>query len=460
MKFLYQILFEVKVLHEYYLTNPDNSSVFQDATQTERLAWLSGRFQKDQPSLTGDVVFALPASMADPFKSQGLILLNSYAGFQVAIQVNETLQPDGTSVYSPAVPLDADFNLLVLMKQVEGQFGLLTNGRLVRPISALYYFSNENIGGAKVAPSLSTPISAQVSGYPYEQGELSATGSQICSCYYTGTTQHFPVVPGNGFVNENDRMIVGKELDYTFLPADKVTQATFTLKDQAGNPARTIVVGGSGGAGVQPVLGCVTLKFDDNVPASAPPLVTLPRAKASDPILYSLEVSGDGGYSKTIHLVFYDQPADLRNTWAVIQMQATASNSNFNWLDASGHLGKGVLPAPDASDSPYPVFEIRCKSRYTFWRYSSDDPTQSLKAPTGSVASFLQADGENNLLTQSPIPSTYLPYFFSTDPGASTPSFTYLPNPEPGTMIEVDGNQLFSAIWVPESAIFPVTPIV
>ena len=447
MKLLYKILFEVKILHEYYLTNPDQTSVFQDPKQADRLAWLSNRFAKEQPVLSEDVQFQLPSCMARLFKNQKMILLNSYSGFQVAIQVNEVPQSGGSVAYAPAVPLPADCNMVILMKQQVGQFGLLTNGRMQRPVPSLYYFSNEKLTSAKTAPVLSTAISAQSSSYTYEQGELSDNGSAICSCYYTGTTPNFPPVAGTGFANENDRIIVGPEFEYTFAASDGVTTAQFTLKDAGGNTIRTLPAIGQG------LLDAVELDFSDLLYASPPGLVTLPKAKASDTLLYTLEVTGNNGYASTLSLIFYDNPAELRSVWALIQIQASVSNPEFNLLDTNGYLIQPILPPPDAAASTYPIFEIRCKSRYTFWRYYPASPNETLNPPGAALTPFLQTT------TLTPVPATYLPWFFSTNPTAPTPSWTYLPNPDPATIIEVDSNQLYSNVWVPESVLFPVTPV-
>ena len=449
MKLLYKILSEVKVLHEYYLTDPDNSCVFQDAQQTDRLAWLDKRYKTDQPAGSDDLHFVLPPCMTYPFANQGLRLLNSLSGFQVAVRVKETVQ-GGSVVYSPAVPLAGTFNILVLMK-TGAQFGRLTNGRLGRPVQALYYFSNADLGQPKMAPVLSRPLSAQISGLPYEQGELSANGANTELCYYNGTTQEFEVVPGTGFANENDRLVVGREFRYTFEPTDNVTSAQFVLKDPGGNTVRTWTTGGTA------ALGTVTVNFDDAANKTLTPLVTLPGAGATDPILYSLEVTGNGGYSKTIPLIFYESAADLLGTWGIIQLQVQVANVQLSLLDTNGNLYTPALPAPEKTNSPYPVFEIRCKSRYTFWRYYSDDPSKILNAPTGAIANFLQ--GTTGILaTLYPIPGTYLTFFFSQNPAATPPAFTFLPNPDPETVIEVDGNRLFSNVWVPASGIFPVSP--
>jgi hypothetical protein len=449
MKLLYKILFEVKILHEYFLTNPDQTSVFLATKQADRLTWLSNRYAKDQPVLSEDVQFQLPSGMARLFKNQKLILLKSWAGFQVAIQVNE-VQSGGTVAYAPAVPLAADCNILILVQQQVGQFGRLTNSRMQRPIPSLYYFSNEKLTSAKTAPVLSTAISAYSSSYTYEQGELSVEGSNIVTCYYTGSTPTHPPVVGNGFANENDRLIVGPRFDYTFEASDGVTTAQFTLKDGSGNTVRTTPA-----AATEP-LESVELDYSDLLYASPPGLLSLPTAKASDPLLYTLDVTGNNGYTRSLNLIFYEQPAELRCTWAVIQIQTTVSNPQFNLLDNNGYLIQPVLPAPDVAASTYPIFEIRCKSRYTFWRYYPASPNEILNPPAAALTPFLQTSAQS-LTTLTPIPSTWLPWFFSTDPTAATPTWTYLPNPDHSTIIEVDSNQLFSNIWVPESALFPVT---
>ena len=451
MKLLYQILFEVKVLHEYYLTDPNNTSVFQDAQQTDRLAWLDKRYKSDQPAGSDDLTFGLPPVMMAPFANQNLRLLDSLSGFQVAVRVNETVLPGGSVVYTPAIALDGNFNLIILMQQASGQFESLTNSRLRRPVSALYYFSNADLGAAKMAPVLSRPISADVPGFEYENGDLSLSGTNVKLWYYNGAALDFEIVPGDGFANENDRLIVGREFDYTFQPADNVTQAQFVLRDPGGNPVRTLSISGT------EALGTVTLNFDDAGNPALIPLVTLPQALATDPILYSLEVSGSGGYSNTVDLIFYESYSDLESAWGVIQLQVRVSNSAMSLLDVNGNLYTPVLAAPDKTGSPFPVFEIRCKSRYTFWRYFSEDTTKILNPPTGTIAEFVA--GTTGVLTSLyPIPGTYLPFFFSQNPGATPPVFTYLPNPEPDTLVQVDDNQLFSNIPVPESGIFPVSP--
>jgi hypothetical protein len=454
MNLIYQILCDVRVLHEYYLTDPNNASVFQDATQIERLAWLTRRGQEGLPAGAKDLQFILPPCMTTLFRNQDLRLLPTITGFQVAVRVNPTTQ-GGTTRYLPAIPMPAAMNLIILM-QTGDSFPGITNSRMKRPVTSLYYFSNVSLGnGAKTAPALSRPISAPIAGYTYEQSELVANGSQIQVYYYIGNnTSPTPEdVPGNGFVNENDRLIVPTTFDYNFQLADNVTSAQFTLKDSNNNVVRTYTYGAP-----EPMTS-VTLVFDDSANTGQPVLTALPRAGAADNILYTLDVTGSNNYTQSLSLVFYTDTTDLTSAWGVIQLQTQVTDANFSLLDSNGLLYAPQLPAPDQTNSPYPVFEIRCKSRYTFWSYQCEDPTQILNQPVAAspIAPFVQGT-KGTLTTNTPIPSTYLPYFFSENPNAANPDFTYLPNPPPDSVVQVAGNQIIFNIWVPTSGIFPTSP--
>jgi hypothetical protein len=456
MNLIYQILCDVRVLHEYFLTDSNNASVFQDATQIERLAWLTRRGQEGLPAGAKDLQFILPPCMTTLFRNQDLRLLPTMTGFQVAVHVNPTTQ-GGTTRFAPTIPMPGAMNLIILM-QTGDSFPAITNSRMKRPVDSLYYFSNVSLGnGAKTAPALSRPISAPVNGYTYEQGELAANGSQVELYYYPGpnasaTTE---VVPGNGFVNENDRLIVPTTFDYDFQPTDTVTSAQFTLKDPNNNVVRTYTYESPA------PLTSVTLVFDNPANPTQPTLTALPKAGAADPILYTLEVTGNGNYTQTIPLIFYTNASDLNSMWGVIQLQVQVPDADFSLLDSSGLLYTPQLAAPDQTNSPYPVFEIRCKSRYTFWNYQCEDPAYILNQPAANspIAPFVQATATTGVLeTTAPIPSTYLPYFFSQDPNAQSPTFTYLPNPSQDAVVEIAGNQVISNIWVPTSGIFPTSP--
>ena len=60
MPTVYKTLFEIKLLHEYYLTREDGTVVFSESNQVDRLAFLEEEFSKDKPSISDDVSFEFP----------------------------------------------------------------------------------------------------------------------------------------------------------------------------------------------------------------------------------------------------------------------------------------------------------------------------------------------------------------------------------------------------------------
>jgi hypothetical protein len=282
-----------------------------------------------------------------------------------------------------------------------------------------------------------------------------------------------------------------------------VTSASFVLKDVSGKVLKTI-----NAMAVTP-LGVVSLDFSADAQGNPLALLTLPEAGLSDPLLYTLTVTGSpSGYNKTFNLVFYDNTAELTGCWGMIQVQTTVNDASYSLLDVNGRLRS-------------PVFQIRCKSTPTFRQYANNAGA-AIQAPT-SLNNILVAAGKQ-LVTIQPVPLTYMPYFFvpnqwapatgatsgtappasaggtapagvnSAAAGAAAPGggtsptsgaaaagsgnaatagqpaagagnapppakpkgTVYLPGPEPGGSMAFANNQLSSVILVPVSTLFPL----
>lgn len=502
---IYKVLFEVLFLHEYYLTDSNQSSVFDDANIADPGPYLQVCMQQGRPSVGGLLQFALPAATQQFFDNQQMRLVNSYSGFQVAVKVTASKQADGSVLYTPAISLPPGSNLLFLLQASGSGLDPITNGRRQREVKSLYYFCNESLSGTKTFPVLSNPIPPLVAAGAYEQGELVNDNNTIKAFYFDGQDPQYLQLSGDGFVNESDRVLVSPRFDYLFHGSDSVTEASFTLKNSAGVLLRTIQL-----TATDP-LGSVSLDFSRDAQGNVLPLVTLPAAALSDPLTYTLTVSGSGNYSRTMTLVFYDDPSALAASWGLIQLQATVGDNNYSLLDTAGNLltrqlADGTVQGPRS-------FQIRCKSLFTFLRYVNDQGL-ALSAPAGSVKSFLQqvaslqspaaawqpagskasataakhvagspkpaakpagktagkpAAGSvksvanagaaqaplTELTTTTPIPLTYLPYFFSNNPKAASPAFVYLPNAVAGGETALKNQQFFSVIRVPKSKLFP-----
>jgi hypothetical protein len=458
---LYKVLFEMQLLHEYFLTDPDQSSVFDPVNISNATDYVTTRQQQGRPSVTASLQFVLPAATEKIFRNYRLRLVNTYSGFKVVVKVTASVPSNGTTVYSPAITMPADCNLFFLIRPTDGSLGAITNGRMRREIGSLYYFNNGSVGGTKTTPVLSNPIPAKVTdgSYPYQQGELVNNSGSTQFAYYAtnNTAAQFGNVSGDGFANESDRMVVGLRFNYTFAPTDGVTSAGFTLKDVSGTVIKTINV-----TAATP-LSVVPLDFSEDAEGNPLSLQTLPDAGLTDPILYTLTVTGSGAaagsnYSKVFNVVFYDDLTELSGCWGLIQVQTTVAGASYSLLDANGQLAS-------------PVFQIRCKSLPTFRRYINNTG-QAISLAT-SLNNILVANGKDQLSTPLPVPLTYMPYFFVPNQWANVPGTAsgtappaagsatakgtvYLPAPDPGGTMDFSNNQLSSLILVPVSPLFPL----
>jgi len=440
---LYKVLFEVQLLHEYFLTDPDQSSVFDAANIANATSYLATKQQQGRPSLANTVQFVLSAATQQVFRNYGLRLIDTYSGFKVVVK--------------DTVKLPGDCNMSFLIRSADGSLGAITNGRMRREINSLYYFNNGSVGGAKTAPVLSNPIPAKSTdtSYVYQQGELVNNNGNIQFAYYASNNQNvqFGAVSGDGFANESDRMLVGLRFNYTFAVTDKVTNASFVLKDVSGKATKTINYSAT------TPLGVVSLDFSTDAQGNPLTLQTLPEGKLSDPILYTLVVTGSAGgntsggdsgtgYSKTFNLVFYDDDAEFSGAWGLIQLQATVSGAAYSLLDANGQLTS-------------PVFQIRLKSLPTFRRYVNNTG-QAMVLAANLTNILVAGPAANQLSTVLPVPLTYMPYFFvpnqwaNAPPPAGTKGTVYLPAPDPGGTMDLSNNQLSSLILVPVSPLFPL----
>jgi hypothetical protein len=441
---LYKILFEVLFLHEYYLTDSDQRSVFDAGTIADPGAYLAKRLQQGLPSTLDGVQIAVPPATQAVFNRQQMRLITGYSGLQVAVRVTAAKQADGSTTYSPVVPWDDATSLLLLLQERSGGLSAISNGRMQRNTDGIYFFCNAPVSGARTFPSLSNPIPAKASNYVYEQGELVKDGKTVKAFYSDGKNAQFLPVTGDGFVNESDRMLVGTSFVYRFKPTDGVTNASFSLSDPAGKVLKTINVKASG-----PLI-ALSLDFSQDDEGNPLLLSTVENANA---IIYTLKVTGSGNYSQTLPLVFYGDPIELGSSWGAVQIQAGVAAGAFSLVDPRGNLQTRVTA--DGTVQPPPSFQLRVKSPLRFRKYINDAGL-ALSAPAGNLTPFLQQSG-SVLTTLTPVPLTYLPYFFSTNPTAKSPTWVYLPAPGPGSATESSNDQFFSVIRVPVSKLFPIS---
>jgi hypothetical protein len=418
-------LFEVKVLHEYYLTNPKGDTVFDLNNQADRLLFLADRMDKDAVSVNKDISFEVPPELVQLFKDHHLRLLTSYSGCKVGIEVTASFLPDGTRVYTPKIPLPAGLSIMLLIRVNNPVFHTITNSRIVNPVPATYYFSNDSVLSALNFPALSSRIADYTASYTYEQGELATIAPNSVKAYYSdNNADKWLPLHGNDYVHEGDRCMLPLRFNYTFPAGANVTQATFTLKDNTGNVLNTFVAQNASG------LQKVALNYND--------------LSLVNYIKYSLEVAGDNGYS-------WQRPVIFSSTisWATLQFKPRVTNAAFNLLDDQGYLITRKPPVGNINDPP--VFELRIPSRLTYWRYVH---ANRLPFDQTNYPNELLNYKNGLLISKSPRNSTHQSTYYQKPDN----SYFFLPNPEDYALLRNEDKQLFTEIMLPTSKLFPVAP--
>ena len=448
MSVIYKILFEVKLLHEFYLTQPDGQTVFDLATQTDRLDFLFNRFKRGDRDISSELRFELPESVQKIFQDHHLKLLPSYGGCKVGIEVQKQTLANGTTVYPPKIPLPGALNISFLIIRKNSAWDAYSNAKMQRVTNALYYFSNENVSGVKPYPFLSNNISPFDATITYEQGEPALFGPNDIREFYIDkdSNSQWLNITGTGFANENDRILLPLRFSYAFNIADNITGAEVVLKDKDGNA----VVLSRDEYGTEKksfsfksntALQQITLDF------SRGDVTSLPAFTADENIFYTLEVTDNNGNTKTSRFLFFSDAHSLRESCGLINIMPEVTNPAFNLLDNNGFLLTRVMP--DSSIVAPPVFEIRMKSRLSFWRYINDEK----KKLKNEHSDFLFPQNDN-LVSLLPRPLSFTPFLLKKPDNSAY----YLPNPLPFEMIKTENGKQYTDIFVAESVLFPLMP--
>ena len=440
MAICYKTLFEIKILHEFYLTDPDGTNVFDFAVQQDRINFLFDRFVDGKANINEELLWTVPLSAQKTFKDYHLRLIPSYAGCKVAIEVIPEILADGTRTYTPRVPLPDNASFPLLLAKKNNQVDAYTNGRMDRFLNSTFYFSNAEFSGAKVFPFLANSIPAFDAAAAYEQGEFVSHGVNFTRAFYRDSTDtiQWLTLNGSGYASENDRLLVPLRFYYSFRPTDSVTNADVVLKDSASS-----IVAEYHFTDAEPLRKIF-------IPVPAEKVIAAPDKPASPELVYTLEVTGSNGFANTLKLVFYNGEEKTSSIWAMVDINVRSANNNFDLLDGAGLLI--TRRAPDGTFNPrHPVFEIGARSKFTFWRYINDQRKDFL---SNLHPDQLQLLG-GKLVTTTPRPLSFTPVFFKKPDNSPY----YLPNPKPHGPTRSEGNKFYSDVYVSKSTdLFPAGP--
>ena len=432
----YKTLFEVKVLHEFYLTEPRGESIFDFNLPNDRLKFLRERFELNRKTVNTNLAYEIPSTLQSIFKGYHLRLIPSFSGFKVMAEVHAKTLSSGTRIYRPVFELPEDLSIIIGMVKKDNGADAFSNARRANTLPATYYFTNDTIGSPKTFPSLSTAISSVNSLSEYEMGELASFGLNDIRQFTGAPGTPWQSVNNFSYVNENDRLLISSRSKYAFGPSDNIKQATYHLKDKSGATIKSFESKDDDG------LKTVSLDFSHR------DLITFPSERDHEKNIYKLEVSGDNGYERKFQLLIADSSQLVENYWGFIHIRPRVTNSVFNIIDNEGLLITRKQLNGDVVD--HPIFELGIKSRLRYWRYIHQKKKR-LKLSAGTTEFLDNQDGK--LVTKKPRGSTFLPCLFKSD---ATNTHFFLPNPETSELLTIGSGRQFMDIQVAESDLFPL----
>lgn len=426
---IFKRLFEVQIVHDYFLTASDGTSFFE-RNRDDKNEFL---IQKLKYGLY-DVgkLFTIEPTKITKFRMNEyrLLLGKTILGFIVGTEVTVTEQA-GETVYQPRFVLPENLSLTFSIRSRSGFFGSVTNLGLTPSLPAIHYFTNkdkEEFNEVTVPTYTSLPISNKAkvhqNGSFYEMGAIVDFGGTIREALQK-TDGNDPTlwedVFDRRFVSDADSILLPNNFTYTLKKENAVTQISFVLEDEGGIEIKAINKSGT------TILESVPLNFtqvDENDKNSA----IIP------PGFYTLKIT-PGGSSEIAYPVYLNATVYEKGLLGMVDIRLDETNSPFSLLDTQGFL-KTRIDAGGAK-VPHPVFEVRFKNRRTYWRYNRDDefsPTE--KAAT--VAHLQFQDPKLVSIKPKALTEALVPFIN----GASL----LLPPPRPS--IKVEGDRIFSEVYI------------
>jgi len=436
MAIIYKTLFEVKLLHEFYLTRKDGNTIFALPDQPARLKFLLDEYTRGRRSINDDISFEFPQNTISVYDAHQLKILPTYSGCRVVARVDAIRLSDKSVVYKPVVPISDDLSINILLAKRNRAIEGYTNARLNNPLPAVYYFSNENVQAVKVFPFLTNTITSFNFNYTYEQGELVAFGpDDIRGFYQDSTGDQWNSFSGSAYANEGDRLLLPLKFYYSLGGTSGITDIDFTLKDKNDAVVKSISLH------EENEMEKAFLDFSDKSD-----VLTLPETGFSSDSVFSLEVSGSNGFLRN-HSAIFSNLFYSKDIWAMVGIKPTPSATDFHLFSTEGYLIKKINP--DGSPVNHPVYEIPVKGRFVYWRFRNE---QGVKLDHNSdLDGYL--DLRNGMYT-SLRPHTITRSYFLIQKEGSTIT-KYLPNPMNYDLVKDEEKFCFD-IRVPKSSLFPI----
>ncbi len=430
---IFKRLFEVNILHDYFLTTEDEISFF-DRNKVSKEDLISKKLFNTAYDVR-DIFEIEPLENTQTRISEyKLICKKTNLGLVVGVEVLKEFKA-GEIVYQPRFKIDSAVHLTFSIKSRIPFFKSFTNITLKPKLPSIYYFTNKDKEVFNHIDHTSLPLSNKVNvhqdGITYEMGALADFGGEIREAlqYTDGNDpNHWKKIEDWRFVNESDRLLLPHRFKYLLATDENVTQIEFILKDESANEIKKMSI-----IGVQ-TLQEIDLDFtkNDALTSIAPGLYTLSVIKNAGP--------------EVVQKVYLDSAIYEKNYLGIIDIRLDEVNSEYSLFDAEGYLNRSVDPV--TLEKTHPIFELRFRNRRTYWRYSKEiDFTNDEKNDTND---FLTELSSEILVSDVPkaLTEALIPFRKLVPP--NPPLELMLPPPKV-TSIKMEKEKIFSEIYINQS---------
>ncbi len=327
----YRTLFEVKLLHHFFLNRANE--LFDNMDLNGKAKSLKGYDVRDFVDIEPT------AACARILSKYHFIYKNTPFGLIVGTRSTES-----AGKFFPAVEIDEDLQLTFKLKFNDPCFSNYTSLPLVQNAGCLYYFQNRVTGAKKKFPYLAQYAAVFDAAETYSSGDILGSAAVNPAKLFIAGKVTTSAPPHADWVE--DTLVAGKPLQYV-TKKDQVPVYGDVVRYNTGEAGLSITVTVKDRQGNVLTVKSETVTDNDKSVAMVD-INPLPEG------LYTIKLEDAGKpYSKEFSFYRLDKKSDAD---ALIDICIKGDDLTYN------------IVAPDGSLNE-PVFELRFRNRWTKWRY-------------------------------------------------------------------------------------------
>ena len=333
----YKTLFEVKLLHHYFLNKAGD--LFDNMTAAEKSIVLKGYDLRDFISIEPT------ADCARVLSRYHLIYKNTPSGLIVGTRANQN-----AGKFFPAFSVEDSLRFTFKVYFEDTFFSNYTALPLSKDRAAMYYFQNRKTNSLKKFPHLTQFAAAFTGGETYSSGEILSDNAAAPTKLFIAKKISTNAPPHADWIN--DDLVVGKPLQYAtrkdLLP---IYTDSIRYNTNETNLTLTVSIKNRSGDTITPKFATVT---ENDKSVALVDIHFLPED------FYTIKLEDAGKpYSKEFSFYRLSAPS---NADALIDIIVKSDDAAFNILAGDGSLLE-------------PIYELRFKNRSTVWRYLGEEFT-------------------------------------------------------------------------------------